>query len=76
VREGDLRRLLGHGPADFSDAVADTDDGSLPGSVEETASIGCDNPATFSSRRNGKRFLEIAGKKSATRRHEMSVEGL
>jgi hypothetical protein len=76
VREGDLRRLLGHGATDFRDTVADIDDGSLPGSVQEAASIGCDNPATFSTGRSGKRFLKVAGKESTAHRHERSGQGL
>src|SRR6267142_4306149 len=35
VRKGDLRGLLGHGAADFLNAVADADHGSLPGRVQE-----------------------------------------
>src|SRR5258708_32448058 len=68
VCESNLRRLLRHGPADFSHSVTDTDDGSLPGSIKETSPIGCDNPATFSMRCNGKRFFKMAGEKSTAHR--------
>jgi hypothetical protein len=76
VRESDLRRLLGHGAADFGDTVTDTDYGSLARCVEESAAIGSDDPATFSARGNRKGLLEIAGEKSAARRHEMPDKGL
>jgi len=76
VRESDLRRLLRHGAADFGDTVTDTDYGGLAGSVEESAAVGRDDPATFSARGNRKGLLEIAGEKSATRRHEMPGKGL
>jgi len=61
VRESDLRRLLGHDSANFSDAVTDTDNGGLPRSVEEAAAVGRDDPATFPARGNRKGFLEITG---------------
>ena len=40
VREGDLCGLLGHGLADFLDAVADANYGGLARSVEITAAVG------------------------------------
>src|ERR1700687_1034107 len=76
VREGDLRRLLGHGAADFRNTVTNVDDCGLPGSVEKTAAIGRNDPATFPARDNRKGLLEIAGEKSAARRHEMPGKGL
>jgi len=76
VRESDLRRLLGHGAADFGDSVTDTDDGGLAGSVEESAAAPVDDPATLPTNGNGIVFLEIAGEKPAARRHETPGEGL
>src|SRR5467141_3824961 len=40
VRESDLRRLLGHGAADFGDSVTDTDNGGLAGRVKKAAAVG------------------------------------
>jgi hypothetical protein len=76
VRKSDLRGLLGHGAADFLNAVADADDRSLPGSIQEAPAIGRNNPAAFTAKGNRKRLLKMAGKKSAARRHEMSGKGL
>ena len=71
VRESDLRRLLGHGPADFSDTVTDADNGGLPRGIEKSARVSSDDPAALPTNGNGIGLLEIAGEKSATRRHEM-----
>src|SRR5258708_16678261 len=76
VRESDLRRLLGHGAADFGDSVTDTDNGGLAGSVEESAAAPVDDPATLPTNGNGIVFLEIAGEKPAARRHEPPGGGL
>src|SRR5260370_16684716 len=73
VRESDLRRLLGHGAADFRDTVPDTDDRGLAGSIEESAAVGSDDPATFPTRRDRKGLFEIAREKSAPPRHETSA---
>src|SRR5947207_5319726 len=72
VRESDLGRLLRHRAPDFSNTVADADDRSLPGSIKESAAIVCDNPASFPASGDGKGLLEMAGEKSAARRHEIS----
>jgi len=63
VGEGDATRLLGHGAADFGDAVADADDGGLAGGVEVVAAVGGDDPAAFAA--DGDRIVlaKIAGKK-------------
>src|SRR6266404_392234 len=76
VRESNLRRLLGHGATDFQNAMTDADDGSLPGSIEESAPVVGDNPASFPASGDGKGPLEVAGEESAAGRHEMSGEGL
>src|ERR1700686_5248401 len=76
VREGDLRRLLGHGAADFGDSVTDADDGGLAGSVEKAVTVGRDDPATLPTNGNGIVFFEIAGEKPAARRHETPGKGL
>ncbi len=76
VCEGDLRRLFGHGAADFRNTVTDADDRGLPGRVEKTAAVGRDDPATFPARGKRKGLLEIAGEKSAARRHERPGKGL
>ena len=76
VRESDLRRLLGHGAANFRDSVTDADDGGLAGSVKKAAAVGGDDPATLPTNGNGIGFLEIAGEKPAARRHETPGEGL
>src|SRR6266403_3105611 len=76
VRESNLRRLLGHGATDFQNAMTDADDGSLPGSIEESAPVVGDNPASFPASSDGKGLLEVAGEESAAGRHEMSGEGL
>jgi len=76
VREGDLRRLLGHGAANFGNTVTDANDRGLPGRVEKTAAVGRDDPATFPANGDGIGLLEIAGEKSAARRHERPGRGL
>ncbi len=76
MRESNLRRLLGHGAADFGDTVTDVDDRGLAGSVEKPAAIVSDNPATFPARGNRKVLVEMAGEKSAARGHEMSGKEL
>jgi hypothetical protein len=56
--------------------VTDAHNSGLPGGVEKSAAILSDDPATLSARSNRKAFFEIAGKKSAARRHELSGKGL
>ncbi len=76
VRESNLRGLLGHRAADFLDTVTDTDYRGLPGSIEKSAAVSSNDPATFPARGDRKELLEIARKKSAARRHELSGKGL
>jgi hypothetical protein len=76
VREGNLRGLLGHGAADFVNAVANADHGSLAGSVQESTALFVDDPAAFAANSNGKSLFEIAGKEPAVRRHELPGEKL
>src|SRR5438477_3972542 len=76
VRESDPGRLLRHRAPDFSNTVANADDGSLPGSIKESTAIVCDNPASFPASGDGKGLLEMAGEESAAGRHEISGEGL
>jgi len=76
VCEGNLRRLLGHGAADFRNTVTDADNRGLAGSVEVSAAVGRDDPATLTTHGNGIGFLEIAGEKPAAGRHEMPGKGL
>jgi hypothetical protein len=62
VGKGDAIGLLGHGLADFGDAVADADDGGLAGGVEESAAIGGDDPGTFAAHGDRVILAKIAGK--------------
>jgi len=62
--------------ADFGNTVTDADNGGLPGSVQKSAAVVCDNPATFPASSNGKGLLKIAGKQSAARWHRVSGKGL
>ena len=56
VREGQLRRLVGHGAADFRDAVADADYRGLAAGVEVAAAILIDDPTAFAAYGHGIRF--------------------
>src|SRR2546428_6001301 len=76
MRESNLRRLLRHGASDFRHAMTNADDRCLSGSVEKSPAVVSDDPAAFPTRGNRQGLLEIAGEKSATRRHEMSGKGL
>jgi hypothetical protein len=76
VRESNLRRLLRHGAAYFSNAVTDADNRCLSGGVEKSMAVLSNDPATFSTRRDRKRLFEIAGEKSAARWHVVSGKGL
>ena len=49
VREGDSRGLLGHGEANFGDAVANADDSRLTIRIEEAAAASVDDPAAFAT---------------------------
>ena len=64
VGESNLRGLFGNGLRDFADAVANVDNGGLAGSVEIFLTVGRNDPGTFAADGDGKRFFEIAGKKS------------
>jgi hypothetical protein len=74
--KGNLRGLLDHGATDFRNAVADVDDGSLPGSIQETPALLVYDPASFAANGKGKCFFEIAGEEAAVRRHELPDKGL
>lgn len=63
--ESELRGLLGHGFANFPQAVTDADDGGLAGGVEKPAVIGGDDPTAFATNGYGKLSFEISGKKTA-----------
>src|SRR5229473_338447 len=69
VREGELRGLCGHGAADFGDAVADADYRGLAGSVEETAAILIDDPATFATGGDGIRLAKVSREEGGVGRH-------
>src|SRR5262249_38730810 len=70
VRKSDLRCLLGHRAADLRDTVADADDGGLPRSVQQPATIGSENPGAFAANRDGQILLEISRKHSRRLSHE------
>lgn len=53
VSKSDAIGLLGHGAADFGDAVANTDDGGLAGSVKIAAAFGVDDPTAFAANSDG-----------------------
>src|SRR6266849_2466570 len=72
VRKGNLRGLLGHGAADFLNAMADADYGGLPGRVQKSTALLVRNPAALAANGNGKSLFEIAGKDSVVHGHEMS----
>jgi hypothetical protein len=67
-----LGRLFGHGAGDLGNAVADADDRGLACAIEESASVGCVNPAAFAADSNRKGLAEIARKERRFRRHAMS----
>ncbi len=70
VREGELRGLLGHGAADFCDAVTDIDHGSLPAGVEITASVLIDDPAALAPDGDWVGFAKISRKQGGVGRHD------
>ncbi len=51
--EGDLRSLFGHGAPNFGDTVADADNCSLAGCIQQSSAIGGENPRAFTA--NGDR---------------------
>lgn len=71
--KGELRGLLGHGAADFRDAVADVNDGGLAGGVQEPAAVGGEKPGAFAANSDGKGFAKIARKKRRVWWHACSL---
>jgi hypothetical protein len=61
VGEGELGGLLGHGLADFGDAVTDGDYGGLAAGVEETSAGLVDYPTAFASDGDWVVFAEFSG---------------
>jgi hypothetical protein len=70
VREAQLRGLLGHGAADFGDAVADADYGGLAAGVEVTTAILIDDPAAVAANRDGILFAKISREEGGVGRHD------
>src|SRR5712664_940598 len=70
VREGKLRGLLGHGAADFCDAVADVDYRGLARGIEIAAAVLIDDPAAFTA--DGERIssAEISRENDRVGRHD------
>jgi hypothetical protein len=62
VREGQLRRLLGHGPPDFGNPVADANDGGLSSRIKEFPPIRGKKPRALTTNGHGKTFFKIARK--------------
>ena len=62
VREGQLRRLFGHRPADFGDSVTYIDNRCLARRIEELASVRGKKPGTFAANGDGQIFLKITRK--------------
>jgi len=69
VREGQLRGLLGHGTANFGDAVADADYGGLAAGVEKTTAASVDDPAAFASCPDRIVFAKISREEGGVGRH-------
>ena len=69
MRECELRGLLGHGAADFGDAVADVDDRGLACGIQKTAAIGRNNPAAFAAHGDGIILAEISRENAGVIRH-------
>lgn len=65
MRKSDLRRLFGHGAADFRDAVTDVDDSGLAGSIEEFAPVGGEDPAAFATDSDGEISVKMARKEGS-----------
>jgi hypothetical protein len=70
VREGKLRGLLGHRPADFYDAVADVDYRGLAGGIEIAPAGVIDDPAAIASDCERVRFPKISGEEGGVGRHD------
>ena len=62
VRKSDLRSLLGHGLADFGDAMPDANNGRLAGRVEKASTVVGENPRAFAPNCNRQVFAKISGK--------------
>ena len=67
--ESELCGLLGHGSANFGDAVTDADNGGLPAGIEKTAAILIDKPAAFTANGDRIRFAKISRKERGVGRH-------
>ena len=70
VREGDLRGLLGHGTADFCDAMADVDHRGLAGGIEVAAAGLINDPAAFTADGERVGFSEISREERGVGRHD------
>ena len=70
VREGQLRGLLGHGAADFGDAVADVYYRCLAAGVEVTTTILINDPAALAANNDGIVFAKISGEEGGVGRHD------
>lgn len=62
MRKRDATGLFRHGSADFRYAVTDADDSSLAGSIEITAAVGRNDPASFAADGDGILLAKISGK--------------
>lgn len=69
VREGKLRSLSGHGAGDFWNAVADVDDGSLAGSIQEFAAVAAVDPAAIAAIGDWQILAEMAREDSGVVGH-------
>lgn len=69
VGKGELRGLLGHGAANFGDAVTDADDSGLPAGIEKEAAILIDEPAAFTANGDGIGLAKISREERGVGRH-------
>ena len=70
VREGELRGLLGHGSADFCDAMTDVDYGGLAGRIEIAAAGLINDPAAFTADGERVNSMEISREERGVGRHD------
>ena len=70
VREGELRGLLGHGAADFCDAMADVDYGGLAGGIEVAAAGVVSDPAALAADGERVSFSEISREERGVGGHD------
>ena len=70
VREGELRGLLGHGTADFCDAVADVDYCGLAGGIEVAAAGLVNDPAALAADGDWVSISEISREERGVGRHD------